>query len=293
MAGSDSLCGIRVTGWEAMKLWTARFAAIAATLGVVLIAASGCASASPLQPSTAAPRVGDCWTTTFAAVQKTEDWEGDPAIPCTESHENYTYALTKLAPKFTYSSWLTSGGTIRTDVDRAAYTACLAEQNKNLPGLTTREALLYPTYFLPSVDDWAAGARWVRCDISLIKVGSTIAAPELARLPAFATLKSTLASHPETYALCENDPASNGPDGPQTTYATCTGASDWTFVGSLTMAGTDGATYPGLAALAAIGKTQCATLNPPASHEVFAEPPAKVDWTKYNDRQLDCWSNNN
>jgi hypothetical protein len=274
-----------------------RLIAVAAAVAIVAIAVAGCSGVQNLSQHlsglTTKPKVGNCWTTTFAQSQKSEDWEGTAAIPCAKPHQTYTYAVTKLAKHFTYASWLDAAGNIRADVDNAAHDACVVEQKKILPGLTTKEALLNPTYYLPSTAMWGAGARWVRCDIAEIKVGSTVAAPTLTRLPPFAELQSTLTNDPVKYALCEDDPASNGPDGLQTTYADCSGAADFTFLAALTMAGGSGAAYPGLSALTKIGATQCATLDAPAGHDVVPEPPAKIDWTRYNDRQLDCWLNNN
>lgn len=274
-----------------------RLVAVAAVFAAVAMVASGCSSiqnlAKHLEGLATTPHVGECWTGSFEQTQKSEDWEGSPAISCAEAHQSYTYAVTKLAKKFTYRSWLTSRGTIRSDVDDAAYGACLARQRAQLPGITTKEALLAPTYYLPSTALWAEGQRWVRCDITLIRVGSTIAEPKLADLPAFAHLVSTLKTNPVKYALCEDDPASNGPDGAETNYADCTGPSDLTFLAELTMVGADGAPYPGLAALTKIGATQCAVLKVPAGHVIVAEPPLKNDWTKYDDRSLDCWVNNN
>jgi hypothetical protein len=274
-----------------------RFLAVAAAFALVAVVVSGCSGiqnlSGHLSGLTTKPRVGDCWTTTFAQSQKTEDWEGTAVISCAKPHQTYTYAVTKLAKHFGYGSWLDAAGNIRTDVDRAAHQACVVKQQKILPGLTTREALLNPTYYLPSTALWGAGARWVRCDIAEIKVGSPVAAPTLTDLPSFAALESTLRSDPVKYALCEDDPASNGPDGLETTYADCSGAADFMFLAALTMAGADGAPYPGLAALTKLGAAQCATLHTPAGHDVVPEPPAKIDWTSYDDRQLDCWLNNN
>jgi hypothetical protein len=201
--------------------------------------------------------------------------------------------MTRLTKKFT-GSWLTSKGDIRTAVDRNAYAACKKEQTRILPGISVKEALLYPTYYIPSIAMWNSGSRWVRCDITEIKPGSTVAKPRLANITmSFATIVSTLKNDPQRFALCEDDPANNGPDGAQTTYADCTGPSDWTFVEALTMKGADGAPYPGASALQAQGLKQCAPLKAPKGHTIFAEPPAEADWTKYNDRELDCWLNNN
>lgn len=280
------------TGWPA----TRRAVAVAAAMVVVALLSSGCSAAGGnggASTRQGAPKAGDCWTTTFAASQKTEDWEGHAAVSCATAHQSYTYAVATISRKLSYSSWLDSSGGVRQDVDKAAYAACHTQQSRILPGITEKEALLYPTYYLPSTTQWGDGARWVRCDISEVKVGSTIAAPKLANLAGFAELKSTLSADPKRFALCEDDPANNGPDGAQTTYADCTGPADWTFIAALTMAGTDGAPYPGLTQLKTVGATQCATLKTPAGHEVFVEPPTQADWTKYDDRELDCWLNNN
>lgn len=272
------------------------FAAAALLVGVA-IATTGCTVienlGQHLDGLTTVPKVGECWTTTFAEAQASEDWEGVGNVTCAKAHESYTYAMTKLGTRFTYKTWLESNGDIRPDVDRAAYAACLSEQKQILPGITAKEALLYPTYYIPSIALWGTGARWVRCDITEIAVGSSVAKPSLAHLPAFGTLASTLKNDPLKYALCENDPASNGPDGEQTIYADCTRPADWSFVAALVMPQADGAPYPGAATLAALGTQQCATIKTPSGHTVFAEPPAKNNWTKYDDRQLDCWLNNN
>ena len=274
---------------------TTRLGVVLAVAVLVVAVVAGCSSASNSTVGAlgGAPAVGSCWTTTFASSQKTEDWDGSPAVSCTDRHQSYTFAVAKLNKTFDYASWLTSSNEVRQDVDQDAYAVCRAQQRTALPGVTEKEALLYPTYYLPSVSLWASGARWVRCDITEVKVGSAVAAPKLADLGSFASLKSTLASDPKKFALCEDDPANNGPDGAQTTYADCTGAADWTFLAAFTMAGTDGTPYPGLTQLKATGATQCAALSTPAGHVVYAEPPSAADWTRYNDRELDCWLNNN
>ncbi|HMH59634.1 MAG TPA: septum formation family protein [Galbitalea sp.] len=270
-----------------------RAAPAIAGLVVMVGLLTGCAAAQHLTALTQAPKVGECWTVDFSQSQKYEDWEGMPAIPCTQKHQSYTYAVGKLTQKFT-GSWLDSKGNIRTDVDQAAYDMCKAEQHRVLPTLTSADALLYRAYYVPSISLWNSGARWVRCDLAEIKVGSTIAAPVLANLPSsLSDLVSTLKTTPKKFALCENDPASNGPDGDQTTYADCTGPTDWSFVVQLALPGDTGVAYPGSAQLKKIGTADClARINEPG-HEVFAETPDKTSWDKYADRNVNCWINNN
>jgi hypothetical protein len=271
-----------------------RQAALAiAGLLVMVGSLTGCSAAQHLTALTQAPKVGDCWKVDFSQSQKYEDWEGMPAIPCTQKHQSYTYAVGTITQKFT-GSWLDSNGNIRTDIDQAAYDVCKSKQEKVLPTLTPADSLLYPAYYLPSTSLWNSGARWVRCDLAEIKVGSTTAAPVLTNLPSpFSELVSTLKTNPKKFALCENDPASNGPDGEQTTYADCTGPADWSFVVQLSLPGDTNVAYPGSAQLKKTGTADClARINDPG-HDVFAEVPDKTSWEKYAVRTVDCWINNN
>ena len=98
--------------------------------------------------------------------------------------------------------------------------------------------------------------------------------------------------NPKKFDLCEDDPQLNGPDGAHATYSDCTGTPDWSMVAAMTMDGADGAPYPGAATLAAEGKKQCATLDTPKGHDVYAETPTANTWAEGN-RELDCWVNNN
>jgi hypothetical protein len=271
-------------------------AAAGAALAIGL-ALSGCAAlqnlTGHLAGQTVTPKVGDCWTTTYADAQEAETWEGTGSVPCADKHQTYTYAVTKLAGTFT-GSWLDSKGDPRADVDTAAFNACLSEQNRLVPGVTAKEALLYPTYYVPSVAQWNAGARWVRCDMTEIRIGSTYENPQLTSLPAkFASVVSELKADPKKFALCEDDPLNNGPDGEQTAYASCTGPSDWTLLFTRTLPGTAGAEFPGTAALKALGDKDCVTVYSTTEHLATAIYPSSVTWAKYDDRALDCWLNNN
>ncbi len=273
--------------------------ALAAVAGVVAIAllATGCSLAQAvtghLVGQVATPRVGDCWTVSYQQSQQSEDWEGTGSIPCERTHQSYTFAVAHLTTTFT-GSWLDSHGKVRADVDGAAYAACLAAQKRLLPGITLKEGLLAPTYYLPSVAQWDSGARWVRCDLTEIKVGSSFGAPRLANLPArFAALTAALDSDPRSFALCEDDPANNGPDGAQTTYASCTGPADWTLVLATLIPGASGAPYPGAGAVKALAATECTDVYSSAAHLATPLYPTPTTWAKYGDRELDCWLDNN
>lgn len=267
------------------------FAAIAAAL-VVAILATGCSAGGEAAARGGAPKTGDCWSVSYADSQKYEDWAGAPAVSCSAPHESYTFAVPQIGKSFT-GSWLTSGETVRADVDDAAYAACIRQAAVDLPGLQTL-GLLRLGYYLPSVALWNNGARWVRCDITEIKIGSSVSSPTLEDLPTrFSTLTEALNTNPKKFDRCEDDVLNNGPDGAETTYADCTGPTDWSFAAALTLAGGKGAAYPGAASLKALGTKDCASEVPSNGHDLYAEIPTSTSWTKFDDRELDCWVNNN
>ena len=269
---------------------------VVAALAVVF-AATGCSVAQNVTGHAVTPRVGDCWRVTYAGAAQSEDWEGAGAVSCAVTHESYTYAVTKLRSRFT-GSWLDASGKPRKDVDAAAFGACRDEQQSLLPAITAKEALFYPTYYVPSVAQWNNGARWVRCDMTEIRVGSEIAKPSLTPLPAsFSALVARVDATPRKFALCENDVFNNGPDGAGTTYADCTHPADWSFVVRLTLPGGVTAPYPGDSLLATLGAQKCAAAVPSSAtvggHEVVAKTPDETAWQKNGVRTVDCWLNNN
>jgi hypothetical protein len=267
------------------------FGALALAVAVAFIA-TGCSASGARAQLAGAPRVGDCWGVNYADSQKYEDWEGSASVPCATPHELYTFAVARIGKTFT-GSWLTAQNSVRTDVDDAAYAACVRQSAIDLPGLQTL-GLLRVNYYLPSVALWNSGARWVRCDISEIKIGSSVASPTLEDLPTrFATLTESLNTDPKKFDRCEDDVLNNGPDGAETTYADCTGPTDWSFALALTLAGAKGAAYPGVAALKALGAKDCASEVSANGHDLFAEIPTTTSWTTFDDRELDCWVNNN
>jgi Septum formation len=271
-----------------------RALAVAGGALALVLAATGCTAAQNLGGQTVTPKVGECWQVSYADAAQSEDWEGTAPVACTTKHESYTYAVTKLTKTFT-GSWLDSKGAVRADVDSAAFTACLSREKALLPGITPKEALFYPTYYVPSVAQWNGGARWVRCDMTEIKVGSEVAKPKLRDLPTrFSDVVAQLAANPKKFALCENDVFNNGPDGAQTSYADCTKPADWTFLLRLTLPDSDTAPYPGTAALKTLGAQKCAAAaQAEVGHDVVAKAPSSTDWVDNGVRTIDCWRNNN
>jgi Septum formation len=262
--------------------------AVAVAFAVASFALSGCSSGEDT-PAPRTPVAGACWAVTYDQYQ---DLSGGDLASCSGgAHQAISYAVVPLTQSFSNGGVDSKGNPTAAVLD-AATTACKQQQDSIFPGLSNT-GLLLPNLYFPSTTDWHDGAHWVQCVIAQIKYGSTVASPALADLPStVAMIQSELKASPKKFDLCEDDPQLNGPDGAGATYADCTGAADWSMIASLTMKGAVGAPYPGDKPLQATAAKQCATINAPKGHEVFAEPPTAQSWEQ-GDRELDCWLNNN
>ena len=100
-----------------------------------------------------APEIGTCWQVPPAKAGDEEYWfDGSPQVPCTERHTTQTvavYSLDEPTPKLV----MEEGGH-----------ACGAEARTFIG--TADWVPWRSLYFLPSRDQVASGASWVRCDVS-------------------------------------------------------------------------------------------------------------------------------
>jgi hypothetical protein len=275
-----------------------RILALAAVIVATGLAVSGCAVVSfvnqvgtKFSDSAAKPKVGQCWNATYDDVSTTPTSGRTTGVPCAESHQSYTVAVETVKGSFT-GSWVGTPGHVSEEVDAAAGAACVARQKQLMPNLTRDAVLLLPTYKLPSVAAWKRGARWVRCDVSEIEVGSPIAAPKLADLPTdFGILTATLAATPATFAYCVNDPNGDkdGPTSSGAVYADCTGSPDWTRRVTETIPANANGDYPSVKSIGAFAVKVCSDKYRTKTVDTFYYYPSKSGWAD-GDHLLDCWT---
>ena len=281
-----------------MRTRRGRVTALAAVILATALATSGCAAVTfvnqlgtKFSDSAAKPKVGQCWTATYADVSTTPTSGRTTQVPCAESHQSYTVAVETVKGSFT-GSWVGTPGHVSEEVDAAAGTACVDRQKAIMPNMTLDAVMLVPTYKLPSVAAWERGARWVRCDVSEIEVGSTIAAPKLTDLPSdFNTLTAELASTPTKFGYCVDDPDGDK-DGPTSTgavYADCTGSPDWTRRFTATIPSKSSGDYPALSSIGAFAKKVCSDKYRTKTVDTFYYYPSKTGWAD-GDHILDCWT---
>jgi hypothetical protein len=264
-----------------------------ALCAIVLCALTACSgSASPLVNADDAdtpPSVGECWNVYYDDAAADATWLGDSAIPCGEPHEAYTYAVVTV--KSDAASWVDpkDTATANVSIESAASSACEKRAGRLLPTLTNSQRRLRHFFYLPSLSEWKQGARWVRCDVGIAKVGSLVATPALTELPRYSDLVRQVADDPTTFLNCvvTSDPTgSTGPlDDPDSRIADCAAHPQWSLDAVATVPGD---AYPGDAVVSAFVHTTCQALANTAGLPWWAYFPDETRWNE-GSKQVTCW----
>lgn len=174
----------------------------------MLAAAAGAGAAAPaaaraaVDPMLGAPVVGQCHdlgADELAAVSYDET-----PVDCTTTHTATTIAVTQLPDGLDLSS---------RGLERFALETCFGAQRRALG--TTERAMRLTAYdvgwFVPTAEQQAAGARWVRCDLVLggvrdlqplpsdVRVGKRRADPSVARCLGGRDAHVTTCAQPHTF----------------------------------------------------------------------------------------------
>lgn len=271
---------------------------LTAPLVAIVFALSGC-SLLPLvglgpTATSGEPTIGQCWNTTKQDADTWAQWRGSNAVSCSAPHDLYTFEIARITgiKAKTWAPTLDSQ-TLSNAVQAKAGAAC--NTKILLPHLKWNQYLIRGFDFVPTEAEWGAGARWVRCDIGIVKYGTTIRSERFAELPAsISTLVSTVSSDPRRWELCVNASSpvtQSGPfDGEPPLIADCRGDPEWTLVGEGNLREPVGSLYPDYSILLAEEKQVCSKY-PAGSNEVSAfVPPQPADPLmvgKY--RAIECW----
>ena len=275
--------------------------AVLAVLGTMILAilVAGCSPLTPIltiineaaSGSSVKPVVGDCWRASYAEVTTASTWSGGRTVDCSKPHESYTFEVANLPKRFTGSWQDSSTGTMRTDISEAAWSVCDPAISDFLPTLDVTANRFEFSFFLPSLKSWADGARWVRCDASLIAIGSKLSSPRLAALPN-SGLVDQLNRAPESLKLGINTPDATPQtdpfNSPSATYADCAKSPQWREESQSDLPGDDSAPFPDDAALGAFEQQHCADRAEAANQSWVTYEPTEDTW-KHGDRVVECW----
>jgi hypothetical protein len=274
-----------------LLVFLAAIVAVAFTLAgctLLPVAVSGVQS-----PAASTPKVGQCWNVSKENADNWADWEGSAATSCAKSHVLYTYAVGKISG-ITAKSWAEKGSieTLRNDVLIKAEDVCALSDL--LPKLKWNQQLVDSWFFVPTEQQWKAGARWVRCDVGVLAYGTTLDNEVLAKLPAkISTLVSSVSSDPQQYQFCINSsvPISEaGPlDNSDGRIADCRQNPEWALVGHGSLPEVAGAPYPDEPTANKETATICSKYVQNSNESWIAYLPDRTDWTKTNARDVQCW----
>lgn len=215
-------------------------------------------SESPGGPGGGRPQVGDCWFEKH--YEETHDWqfwEGKDAVDCATKHNAITYRVRDLPPAFDASpSPEREDGNLPPIYVRAIKSICDTTSLRRYSGADLSRVTAY--WYLPSQEQWSHGARWIRCDLTVHRLGSRLSADSLELLPA--TLEQVDERPEADYALC-----TRGVD-PTAAYAVvvscASDSAEWRFYALYAYPDEPTLPFPGTAAIEERGKSLCGYTNP-------------------------------
>ncbi len=278
----------------------ARLLGSLAAVAAVAFALAGCAllpTAVGLAAGSGsgAPQVGECWNASDANAAAWVNWKGSKAVNCSSSHVLYTYEVGKISG-ITAKSWASP-----TDPDQptdaiqaASEKAC--KLSKLLPNLKWNQLVVQGFFFIPSESQWAAGQRWVRCDVGLTRFDTDYTQQGLAKLPTkIQSLVTSVSSDPKRYVLCLDSQLPAQAAGPLSIpsydrVVDCTGDPQWELVGRGTLPLSVGSPFPTGSDAEQISSDICSKYATSADETWAAYLPSETSkGTVGSDRQVDCW----
>ena len=224
-----------------------------------------------------APKIGACRVLQPADLAAPSD--DTATIPCTRPHNAETYAVGPFKGKLADASYDDPqlGAHVYDLCSKAFMKFTGADES-----LALRSVVSW-AWFRPTEDQWAAGARWFRCDV----VGGTDASAELVDLPK--TARGVLLGIPgDRWMACVKGPTVSGaPTVP------CTEPHDWRAVTTIVV-GQPKDKYPGDRLVEVQSRDYCHNsvggwMNYPIDYKYAYTWFHKADWELGNRRSI-CWA---
>ena len=236
------------------------------------------------------PKVGECWQSSFKDVDGFANWGGRPPVKCSGPHQLYTFAVAALMATHK-GNLFDAKGFAHQAIEDDAYDTCDGAENTELSSVDDTVARIYVLPILPEEQQWNAGARWVRCDVGVLAVGSSVAHPALESLPASEALYTQLRDAPAQFDFCVSDPGglgAGGPKGSNALYADCEKDPEWKLHDYQVIVTGDGSAFPTPEQMRAQYALSCEHDYADATHVTYAYYPSKSDWDS-GYQELECW----
>ena len=247
-------------------------------------ATSAVAADVPVVPAVdiSAPTVGQCWTLPDTTSADTwHAWAGGPAVGCAATHTAVTFGVAAFSAEEAYpAEGVAYSGPVRAALDSGCYPPAV---DKQVVG--TR---VYRYMYFPTAEQWSVGARWARCDLSILALGPTAGT---ALAPLTQSQDEIIAAAHTSYQKCltqQGDPSTVGPatSSADATWVDCAGVYTWKFADGWKM--TEG-TYPGEEKTKATEQQVCKSVR-----DILLGAYTAVSWPTQADwdaglRSVQCW----
>ena len=244
----------------------------------VLLTATACGAAQGSAVTTKPPSTGACRMLTTS--QTAGPSNASATVSCSEPHDAQTYAVGALPHRFADASYDDAR------LDTWAYAKCASAFSTYLgtDDSTAMRSLLTWIWFRPSKDQWAAGARWYRCDVlggSATQHGAYVDLPT--------TAKGLLQGRGDDHWMA----CAKGKSVDSGTKVPCSMAHDWRAATTIKLGESD-ESYPGDTVAKTKTKSYCAEsidawLGYPSSYDYGYTWFGAQEWQAGNRRSV-CWA---
>jgi hypothetical protein len=235
------------------------------------------------------PVTGDCWRSTYKNANKYADWNSAKPVTCSAAHQLYTYGVPDIRGTFSGSQY-NSSGRLKDAISNAEDKACVNSQIESELLNNDFEGRVDFVLFVPSRAEWSRGARWVRCDIGLIALGSKYHDPALENLPPLDTVRTSIRFKALSLDYCANDPQgpNAGPYSADAVYADCNGKPEWTQADGIPVLPYLTNDYPSQVLMTQVYQDRCVALWANATHVTYAHYPTEAEWAD-GEQVIECW----
>lgn len=233
--------------------------------------------------ATQSPTPGDCWQSSkFENLLREDFYESGVKVPCTKRHDTVTFFVGNVSvdTRLNYESNGDLSGYQSNDLAHKSIAAVCQDAFEN--EFSTTSTRLNWLYFIPDPFAWAAGARWVRCDVYASNWGSTVGQPVAAKV--LSDLDQIRAHfQANDYQICIQLGGSGIPLEYDSTFVDCAGSWDMKLISQQPLSG-NGSEYPGIESVSAEAKQICDSFG--QGLESFY--PTKSGWDNGN-THVSCW----
>jgi hypothetical protein len=242
----------------------------------VLVA--GCSRpAADRGPYTARPVLGQCWEATQAQAAEWMDWQGASPVECSEEHTLETVGVVPVEGDYPEAV----GGEYPEEFVKAANLSCESAWEKST-GWADRPNRFSNFLFYPTLKQFTAGQRWVRCDVGLFRTGTlwNSDAHQLQVLTqSLAELKVAQKKDPNIVTLCLDSADDQiGVFGEKLRVADCDQPHLWTLVSENDVSQGKDEKYPGNDEVQSRAEQMCIEEKPDSVTGWFWISPSPDEW---------------